>query len=156
MFTSAWSNTESSILWLWSGDSNVDNDHARWVEEIGQAIAQFGDRPLSIIMVVDPKNPPPSAFWRSRIAEAVKNGSPSTTFVLVTSSALVRGALTAIAWLWQPRFTVCHEASYEEAVELIVKTRGGDKAVFDALLAEAQKRTSARKAIVSDFNERRA
>ena len=106
--------------WLWTGSDNSDDDYVRWIRAISEVVRE----PLAtVVMVVEPGNPTPPAIWRKRIADASRQPRPDGLFIMVTISAVVRGALTAINWIRPPTFQIVVCATVTEAAVAVAERR---------------------------------
>lgn len=144
MFTWAEDRPLGAAVWLVSGQSNTDEDYGAHIRCIDAFAGYVSDhRPAVAVQVVE-GGPPPPASWRKRLAEASTQLPPSVLFVLVTPSALIRGALTAVEWLRPSPFEIRTCDRFDEAVELVSQRRAVLRALLPALLAQAQQQARPR------------
>lgn len=138
MFTEAFDEERGLAVWLLSGTSNSDEDYARYVDSIVRLdrVGVGKHRPVAML-VVDAGNPAPGPAWRRRIAAASSFLKSEPIFMLVTTSTLVRGVLTAINWLRPPSYPFATRATFDEGLHWIEAQRGPTEGL-QALLARAR------------------
>ncbi len=117
-----------------------DADHEQYLRDAVRAERECDTSKSAIlILCVDADYPRPSAQWRKRIAD-VRNNTPFAQFcfALVTTSALVRGALTAINWLSRPApgFHAAAFATFDEAKRWAEEKRGAPVPALEQLHRE--------------------
>src|SRR5258708_38160222 len=81
------------------------------------------DHPAAILMA-DPDNPLPNAGWRRKIAEASTTLKSRPVFVMVSTSLVARGVVTAINWLRPPPYEHAVYRAFDEAGEWVARPRG--------------------------------
>jgi hypothetical protein len=99
--------------------------------------------PLVTVLVVEPDAGQPTAQMRKEYADAqAQMRAPRHLFLLVTTSAVVRGVLTAVHWIRPPtgRFHTEAVATFELAVKRAEQERGTPLPQLKRLLAEARRR----------------
>lgn len=130
-----------NAVWLFSGLVNTDADYAAYVDAVRGTLQRCvgrTDLPASIL-VVDAGNPVPNAAWRKRIAEASAMAPCRMLFAVVSSSVLVRGAITAVNWIRPPPYEASVHDEVESAVRWIEEKRGKRTTIFRALLDIARR-----------------
>jgi hypothetical protein len=122
--------------------------HASQLEREANARTKTG----AMVILVDADCPRPSARWRKRIAEA-RNAArfEHFYFALVTTSLLVRGALTAIRWVQRetPAFQSEAFATFADADAWIVRKLGAPGPELRRLHDQCVTELAARRAGVS-------
>ncbi len=131
MYTRGYDKDHSLLVKLWSGTSNSAADFDRATEDL-LALDRDGRAQLDgvvIIAEVDPENSAPNTMERKRIADAVNAATQATKvyFLMVTSSALARGVITAIGWFTpsDARHVNSTHATFDEAVSRAEAYRPG-------------------------------
>lgn len=144
MYRSANDEATGLCVGLFWGDHNTDDDFERYVTELLEAaeLAKGADR-AAFILVARPENPPPSAMWRKRIAEATKDVGQGMLFGLVTPSTLLRGVLTAMNWMRRPLYEFETFSTFDEAVDWVEQKRGRPAPMLPVLLKEVEERSRA-------------
>ena len=140
MFTEAFDEERGFVVWLLTGTTNSDEDYQRYVDSIVRLdrVAAGKHRPVAML-VVEAGNPAPGPTWRRRIAAASTSLVSQPVFVLVTTSTLVRGVLTAINWLRPPSYPFAARATFEEGLRWVEDQRGPTEGLRE-LLASARAR----------------
>lgn len=142
MFRLAFDPTPVIAVGVFAGRENTDDDFQRYVDSFMEldaiALRTAGSRGCYVI-IVDPGNPPPSALWRRRIADASVDVRSNPLISVVTSSALIRGVATAINWLRPPPYEMCaHETLTQTAAWIRSRTSADVLAVLTRLEREAR------------------
>jgi hypothetical protein len=93
--------------------------------------------------VIDPGSSDPPATWRREIAEAGVEIREGTRIAVVSTSVVVRGAVTAIAWMRKPSYTLTMVATLDEAVALAEQSSPGRGALARTLMEDLLARARA-------------
>lgn len=140
MFTYAFDPASGSVVCLFSGDRNSDDDFVRYlvaVDYLDKTAA--GREDCVVITVVDAGNPPPDAKWRQKIGERSKTLRTHAIAALVSSSPVIRGVMTVLNWLAPDRFREQVVVStFDDAVRWIDARRPGRTVLLRRLLADAR------------------
>jgi hypothetical protein len=94
---------------------------------------------VAFILDLSPGVEPPDAHWRRRFAEQRKNmGAPRVFIAIITTSAVLRGVLTAMNWVSPegPHVKTVHHATFEEAAAWVELVQGTRIASLRALFAK--------------------
>jgi hypothetical protein len=119
VYAFAYDREASTLVGVTGGEACSDADYQRIIDSTAQLWAQVSAAPFaSFILVIDPGQDAPSPRWRQRIAAARPKTQPFRT-VIVTSSIVARGVLTAINWLRPPAVgqKIISLSTFEEAVD---------------------------------------
>jgi hypothetical protein len=134
------------VVFLFTGETAKDEDFEAYCAGIDFLKAWHGTWTLAettapcAILVVDPGSPSPNAHWRKRIADASKDVKPPAYFALVSTSAIVRGVVTAINWIRPPPYEFNVVTTFAAAVHWMEGKRGVKLPAFRELLQEARER----------------
>ena len=139
MFTFRFDKDNATLVWLFSGRTNSDDDFARYVESIGvfDRMAADWDAPAAFLHV-DAENPRPTALWRQRMAEATIVLRSKPFFSLSSASAVIRAVVTAVNWLRPPPFVFSTHATFEDSCAWMAQRTGRSMTHAPALLAGAR------------------
>jgi len=90
-----------ALLVMVRDETSFEEDHAHIQREMRRLDAAGLATKLSpvVVLVTQPDTPAPPAAWRKRSGETAKQAQAPTLFCLVTSSAVLRGVMTAVQWL---------------------------------------------------------
>ena len=140
MFTYAFDPTSGSVVCLFSGPSNDDDDFRRYLDAVDHLDkTAAGREDCVVVTVVDAGNPPPNAGWRQRIGERSRTLRTRAIATLVSSSPLIRGVMTVLNWFAPHRFREQAVVStFDEALAWIEPRRSGRTVLLRRLLAEAR------------------
>jgi hypothetical protein len=113
-------------VWLFTPGPNTDGDWLRYVQALREAIREtaWHVRPCAF-QVIEQGSEDPNAKQRREIADAMKSVKAGTHLILVTRSATVRHALTAIHWLRAPNYALHVEALEGEGLAYLERIRPG-------------------------------
>jgi hypothetical protein len=155
MFSFAVDRAHGNCIWLFSGESNSDDDFARYVATftLVDAVALQHELPAGIL-VVDRGNPMPNAVWRKRMAEASSSLKSRPLVAFASESPLVRGVVTAINWLRPAPFEFTVTSTFDDAVRWIEQKRQFPCKVFFPMMAELRAEADAASAPASRTGER--
>jgi hypothetical protein len=143
LYLYAYDRSSSTLVGAKVGDPCTDEDYARIVETMVRLHAEVPPNGIAYFaLIVDAGQPPPSALWRRRLALARAHGK-SFRFVIVSSSILERGTVTAIHWLKPPTSEqkVISRATFAEAVAWLV-SEGGSSSVLNGLYVRVREQTA--------------
>jgi hypothetical protein len=115
---------ERAVLWLFTGPTNKDDDFAEYVASIKTFDEICAGKDGAAVLMADAGNPAPPSPWRKKIADASARLLSKPAFVLVSSSPLIRGVVTAINWLRPPSYPFAAVADFADAEAFIAKTLG--------------------------------
>jgi hypothetical protein len=127
VYAFAYDRASSSLVGLQAGDGCTDADYQRIIDSSSQLWAEASAAPFAtFVHVVDPGQEAPSPSWRRRLADS-RPATLSLRNVIVTSSFVHRGVLTAINWLRPPApgQKIVPLATFEAAVAWVEAERGG-------------------------------
>jgi hypothetical protein len=147
MYTRAYDQDQHLLVTLFSGPSNLHDDFVRAAEDTVAADAHAAGFSAGVVHVteIEPGNPTPDARCRKLLQDAVSRSTCAPRYVVcfITSSAIVRGVITALRWFQPPRAPhVAHAfARFEEAIAFAEGHRPGTSKRLCELRSEA--RTSA-------------
>ena len=144
MYTRAYDKSQHLMVTLFSGASNVYDDFVRAAEDTVAVDADAAGFSAGVIHIteIEPGNPTPDAKCRKVLEDAVNrsNRAPKYVVCFITSSAIVRGVLTALRW-FQPS-TAPHLphafARFEEAIMFAETHRPGISKRLRELRGEAR------------------
>jgi hypothetical protein len=155
MFSFAVDRAHGNCIWLFSGETNSDDDFARYIETFAlvDSVALQHELPAGIL-VVDRENPMPNALWRKRIAEASGSLKSRPLLAFASESPLVRGVLTAINWLRPPPFEFAVTSTFDDAVHWVEQKRQFPCKVFFPMMAEVRAMADAASAPASRTGKR--
>ena len=147
MFAMAYDTAFGLAVFLFTPDNSTDADFEGYVAGIElvknwHRASTSGVNAACAILVVEPGSVIPNAHWRKRIAEVSKDVKPPAFFAVVSTSAIVRGTVTAINWLRPPPYEVAIVATFTAAVEWVEGKRGVKLALLHDLLKEARERAA--------------
>jgi hypothetical protein len=139
MYVFGYDRETSTLVGAKIGEPCTDSDYESIVESTTRLVVDAPANALAcFVLVIDPGQPPPSPVWRKRLAQA---RAPSKAFriVIVSSSIVERGIVTAIHWLRPPApgQKVVSRATFEEAVAWL-EAEGGPRPILHALYADLQ------------------
>lgn len=106
-----------------------------------------GPQPLVTVLVIEPDAGTPTPQMRQDYAAAQgRMRAPKHLFLLVTTSKVVRGVITAVNWLRRPTASFHTEAfaTFEQAAHYAEKERGTPLPKLSALLAEVERQRATR------------
>lgn len=133
-------------VWLFTGATNSDDDYAQYVASfaVSDEAARLAPQRGIGVLLVDEGNPVPNAAWRKRIADASTSLKSNPVVILASSSSVVRGIATAINWIRPPPYELRVASTFDEAVTIAQKERGGEpltalRVLLDEARAEAAK-----------------
>lgn len=121
-----------AVVFLFSGKHNSDEDYAAYLDAIAELDRRAAGLEVIAIQVIDPGNAVPSAAWRKRIADSTAHMKSRPYYIMVTTSAIVRGVMTAINWLRPPPYEFAVASTFDEALLLVNRRR--DTPIDQALL----------------------
>jgi hypothetical protein len=136
MYVFAYDPKATALVGAKVGDPCTDHDYERVVESIARLVLETPANGLAcFVLIIDPSQPPPSAVWRKRIAQAEVT-SKAFRFAIVSSSLAERGTATAIRWLRPPtpEQKVATVATFPEAVAWL-EAEGGPRPSLHTLYA---------------------
>jgi hypothetical protein len=118
---------------------NESVDYAKLIESIlvlGKTPPLLGE--LVFVFEVMPDCPQPSALWRQKFGETRKQLQHPMIFILISSSALIRGVATAVNWISPPKQGYAGAcANVQEAVATIEKRLKREVPNLSRLYAQA-------------------
>jgi len=119
MFRGSLDVSHGLAVWLFTPGPNTDVDWNAYCDALRDVTTKLAHHhsPFAI-QVIDPKSEDPNAHWRREIAEVGAQAPPRSTVVIVSQSAMVRGAVKAITWLRPPTYTLKIVATEEQAFDL--------------------------------------
>jgi hypothetical protein len=120
-----------------TGATNSDADYQAYVDTITEFDERCAGRDGAVVLVVDDKNPPPSAAWRKKIADSSAHLKSKPVFALVSTSVLVRGVVTAINWIRPPSYAHAVASTPQEAFQW-AERQLGRSLPFERLYAQAR------------------
>jgi hypothetical protein len=139
MYVFAYDQRASTLVGAKVGNPCTDHDYERIVESITRLVVDTpANRLACFVLIIDPDQPPPTAVWRKRIAQAEVT-SKAFRVAVVTSSVAERGTMTAIHWLRPPtpEQRVATVATFPEAVAWL-EAEGGPRSALHALYARVR------------------
>jgi hypothetical protein len=101
--------------------------------------------PVAFLLELMPGCDAPDAHWRRRFAEQRKMTAPQVFVTVITTSALLRGVMTAMNWISPdpPHVKSMHHATREEAMAWIELVQGTPlsslTSLFDRLAGMSRK-----------------
>ena len=132
----------STLVGAKVGEPCTDQDYERLVESITRLVAETPAKGLAcFVLIIEPSQPPPSAVWRKRIAQAEVT-SKAFRFAIVSSSLAERGTATAIRWLRPPMAEqkVATIETFPEAVAWL-EAEAGPRPSLHTLYARVREQT---------------
>jgi hypothetical protein len=101
-------------------------------------------RTVAMLLVLGPDAQAPDAHWRRRFAEQRKALVAPVYASVVTTSAVLRGVLTAMNWMFTPPSHVKtqHHATFEEGAAWIERSQGTPQATLRRLYEEVLPRVT--------------
>ncbi len=140
MFTYAYDEKACAAVFLFTGDTNDDEDFERYIEAVDELDRLANGRPeAAVVTFVERGNPPPNAKWRQKIGERSRLLKTRAVAVLVSESPMIRGVMTVLNWIAPKRFEdQTTLATWEEAITWVEARRGSRRLVLNVLLREAQ------------------
>lgn len=139
VFSFGFDRERGAAVLLMSGPHNSDDDFTRYLLATTDMKSTAARHDLAVaVLVVDAGNPPPNARWRRQIAEATSDTPANVLFVLVSTSALIRGAVTAIEWIRPSRYQVRTCGAFDEAVQIAAGQRPDLATLLPRLMQEAR------------------
>ena len=126
MFTYAYDDSLGIVVFLFSRPANTDADFERYITAIAEVdVRAAGRTDSAVITILDAENLLPPAKWRKRMSEATRALKTRTVSVIVTSSPLVHGMLTAMNWFRKSPFEEQGVvATTKDAIAWVEKRRG--------------------------------
>jgi hypothetical protein len=130
------------LLALLGGPPHAEDEWGQLIEairELDKNGAADGLETL-LVAVTTPETPRPDATWRRRFAELKLELRARRRYTaLITTSLLLRGAMTAINWIvpQSKRGEVAVFGTFGEAVEWSVEQRGRQAPALNAMLDRA-------------------
>ena len=108
-------------------EADTDTDYAAHVANLSAAVKQTESNAqrLLVVIIQDPGYPAPNARWRKTIAEMTNADNFAPAVAFVTANPLIRGVLTAIAWLSKPKYEQTMLSTVPEALDWLERKRGG-------------------------------
>lgn len=140
MFTYAFDPVSGSVVCLFSGADNDDDDFVRYLDAVDYLDKTAAGRDdCVVITVVDEGNPPPNAKWRQKIGERSRTLRTKAISVLVSTSPLIRGVVTVLNWLAPDRFREqTTTATFEEGLAWVETRQPGRTVILRRLLLQAR------------------
>jgi hypothetical protein len=122
--------------------SSTSPDNERFMQAIDKLDQNGRDQghAIAMILLLGADAAPPDAHWRRRFAEQRKAlAAPAAYLSVVTTSALLRGVMTAMNWISPPppHIKSQHHATFTEAAAWVELTQGAKGSALRALYAEA-------------------
>ncbi|HEY4015768.1 MAG TPA: hypothetical protein VGM06_20650 [Polyangiaceae bacterium] len=150
MYTFAYDPWTSTLVGLKSGGTCTDGDYQRLLDSTNELWAQaLAVSVATFVLVIDRDQPPPGPRWRQRLAAARPPSKPFRS-VIVTSSIVERGVITAIHWLRPPApgQEIVSLATFEEAITWLEAKGGGGplpilRTLYEKARAQAQSEAGA-------------
>lgn len=107
-------------------ESDTDADYAAHVAGLSDAVkrTELRSERLLVVIIQDAGYPAPNAQWRKRIAEMTSADNFTPIVAFVTANPLIRGVLTAIAWLSKPRYEQNMLSTVPAALDWVERKRG--------------------------------
>jgi hypothetical protein len=140
VYAFAYDRRSSTLVGVKGGDVCTGVDYQSVIDSINQLWAEASATPFAtFVLVIDPGQQSPSPLWRQRIAEARTTKQPFR-IVIVTSSVVMRGVMTAINWIrpnGEGQKTVSR-ATLEEAIAWIEAEGGKARPMLHTLYAKAR------------------
>ncbi len=106
--------------------SNVDSDYGAHIAGLSSAVQRTESHPdrLLVVIIQDPGYPAPNAGWRKKIAQMTGADNFKPIVAFVTANPVIRGVLTAIAWISKPKYEQKIHARLSEALDWLEGKRG--------------------------------
>lgn len=123
MFIEAADDETSTVLWLFTGATNSDEDFQAYCDSVVRMKTLPSDDVRVCVQIVDSGNPVPNAQWRQKIAKVSADVPANTLFVMV-SGPLARGIATAINWIRPPTYAFRTAATFIDATLLAEEFAG--------------------------------
>jgi hypothetical protein len=129
MFSYQMNKSHGLYVGVYSGDAIADADYERCITSMQELDAAAAQQPqgLLAVLVTDPGTPGVPPAWRKRMADFNRGVKSRPYFLaLVTTSMVLRGALTMINWLSPPRpgQALTAHATFDEACRWAESMRG--------------------------------
>lgn len=123
-------------------DGATDADYARYFRDFPQAAFSSGERFASLVDA-STLTEPPSAAQRKAIAdwqktEVTRGVVYNVGIAMVLTSRVVRGALTALHWLFPPPVQTVSVATFDEGYSWCVDALERDGVVLPSLVRDAR------------------
>jgi len=105
---------------------DADADYGAHVANLSSAVQRTEGRSekLLVLIIQDPGYPAPDASWRRKIAAMTGADNFAPTVAFVTTNPLIRGVLTAIAWISSPKYEQKMFSTLSEALDWLEQKRG--------------------------------
>jgi hypothetical protein len=135
------------VVGIWSGSTATADDYDASLQSVSRNDRDGIDRGVTAIsvMIIGSDVPTPNALDRKRIADEWAAGRGNHVYIMVTSSRVVRGVLTAIEWFTPStaRRQQIAAATFEDAMKAVESKRPGTSRRLRELLDEAQRKSRA-------------
>ena len=145
MYRSVSDAREALAVWSFEGRPSKEEwaKHIQDVEELKGWRARGGQRAAIILAADDAARP--DARQRSEISKILDSPHYDAYVALVSSSALVRGVLTALRWVRsKPYYEESTHADFDSAVAWLERKRGGPLPVMKKLIGQTQEQKKGR------------
>jgi hypothetical protein len=134
------------MLVAYIGGSPIAAEHEQFIAGVDKLDRNGRDRnhAVGMVLILGPDAQAPNAYWRRRFAEQ-RNGmtAPRVFNSVVTTSAVLRGVLTAMNWISAPppHVKTLHHATFEEASAWMELAHGAPQTVLRRLQNDVKPRT---------------
>lgn len=107
-------------------ETDTDTDYGAHVANLSAAVERTESHAqrLLVVIIQDPGYPAPDAQWRKTIAKMTSADNFAPIVAFVTANPLIRGVLTAIAWLSKPKYEQTVLSAVPDAVDWLEQKRG--------------------------------
>jgi hypothetical protein len=140
VYAFAYDRRSSTLVGIKGGEVSTGVDYQSLIDSINQLWAEASATPFAtFVLVIDPGQETPSPLWRQRIAEARTTTQPFR-IVIVTSSVVMRGVMTAINWI-RPNGAgqkTVSRATLEETIAWLEAEGGRARPIVPTLYAKAR------------------
>ena len=129
---------ERVLVWLFTGPDNSDADYEAYCESILQFDRVAAGKDGAAVLIADPGNPTRGSAWRKKIADVSTSLKSKPAFVMVSSSPLLRGVMTAINWIRPPSYPCKAVATLDDAEAWLTSTLKHPLPTLRKLVAEVR------------------
>jgi hypothetical protein len=145
MWTEVFDDDAPAVVWLLSGEANVDADFDGWLAAMTRLDGATAGRPAVVLVIIDEGNPPPGPRHRERLAAAARSVRGGAPLAVVTASSVARGVIAALRLAGVVGFAHKGFADVDDAIAWLVRRRPTqDAARLRSLVDEARARATRR------------